>query len=63
MYFLTVKIFDKVYYYDKSYSKKKFNASIVGHSSPDGSDGNIYPDLTKITSALEIVEKIVITIN
>lgn len=44
-------------------AKKKFNASIVGHSSPDGSDGNIYPDLTKITSALEIVEKIVITID
>lgn len=48
---------------DLSDGEKKFYASLVGHSSPDGSDGKIYPNLSKLTSALEIVEKIVITIN
>jgi hypothetical protein len=48
---------------DFSDKNREFSAPLIGHSSPDGSNGYIYPDLTKITSALEIVEKIVITIN
>ena len=43
--------------------KKEFNATLIGHSSPDGSDGNIYTDVSTLTTALNIVKKITITIQ
>jgi len=36
---------------------------IVGYSSPDGSDGNIYTDLEKLSTSKSIVERISITIQ
>lgn len=38
-------------------------ASLIGHSSPDGSNGQLYTDTSSLTSALKIVEQITITIQ
>lgn len=35
----------------------------IGHSSPDGKDGKLYKDLSTLTTAREIVEKITCTIK
>lgn len=47
---------------DLNSSRKKYSATIVGHSSPDGSNGNIYPDTSSLTSALNIAKEITINI-
>ncbi|MFA5210603.1 MAG: hypothetical protein WC403_09880 [Proteiniphilum sp.] len=36
---------------------------LIGHSSPDGSTGDIYPDMQKLTSAKSIVKSIILTIK
>lgn len=48
---------------DLSKGLKTFEASLIGHSSPDGSDGNIYTDMTGLTTALDIVKRITINIQ
>jgi hypothetical protein len=48
---------------DLSSERKQYTASIIGHSSPDGTDGEIYPDISMITSALDIVKEITIDIQ
>lgn len=48
---------------DLTSGKKEFNATLIGHSSPDGSNGNIYTDVSTLTTALHIVKKITITIQ
>jgi len=35
----------------------------VGHGSPDGSDGNINPDLSVITTAKDIVRRITVSVE
>lgn len=40
-----------------------FNATLLGHSSPDGSDGKIYPDTSTLSSALNIIKEITISIQ
>lgn len=40
-----------------------FEAKLIGHSSPDGSSGNVYSDMSGITSALHIINKITISIQ
>ena len=42
---------------------KNAELKLIGHSSPDGSTGNIYDDLEKLTSAKSIVKSIKITVN
>ncbi|MTI57389.1 DUF2271 domain-containing protein [Geosporobacter ferrireducens] len=42
---------------------KTYELVPIGHSSPDGSNGNLYSDLTKLTTAKNIVDKIAFTIN
>jgi hypothetical protein len=37
--------------------------SLAGHSSPDGSDGSLYEDISSITTAMEIMKKMAIVIN
>ncbi len=37
--------------------------SLIGHSSPDGSDGNIYPNTQKLTTAKSIVQSIKVSIK
>ncbi len=48
---------------DLNSDKKQFIARLLGHSSPDGSNGEIYPDVSTLTSALEIVNEITINIR
>ena len=43
--------------------QKQYTASIIGHSSSDGSNGEIYTDLSSLTSALNIIEEITINIQ
>lgn len=48
---------------DLDSSQKQYKATIVGHSSPDGSDSEIYTDVSCLTSALKIVKEITINIQ
>lgn len=48
---------------DLSSGKKVFEATLIGHSSPDGSSGEIYTDLSGLTTALRIVKRITIHIQ
>lgn len=48
---------------DLDSGQRSFEAHLIGHSSPDGSDGELRTDLTQLTSALQIVERITITIR
>ncbi len=43
--------------------KTSYTATLIGHSSPDGTDGEIRPDTSTITSALNIVKNITINIQ
>lgn len=43
--------------------RKQYIATNIGHSSPDGSNGNIYPDTSNLTTALSIIKKITINIR
>jgi len=40
-----------------------YDAKLLGHSSPDGTSGRIYPNVSKLTTALKIVERITINIQ
>ena len=48
---------------DLTTGKKTFDATLIGHSSPDGSDGEIHADMSGLTTSLEIVERITINIQ
>ena len=48
---------------DLSSGSEEFEAVLVGHSSPDGSSGGIDPDISGLTSALRIVERITIRVR
>jgi len=48
---------------DLDSGNKQFNASLIGHSSPDGTNGNLYPDTSGLSTALRIVKQIIITIK
>lgn len=48
---------------DLDSGKKQFVATLSGHASPAGTDGEIYPDTSFFTSALEIVREITINIQ
>lgn len=48
---------------DLSGGSKTFGASLIGHSSPDGSDGEIHTDMSGLTTALDIVKRITIHIE
>jgi len=47
---------------DLKSGNKNFPLTLIGHSSPDGSDGNIYTDMSGLTSALQIVKQITIQV-
>ena len=48
---------------DLASGRKTFRADLVGHSSPDGTDGNIRTDLSGLTTALDIVKQITVSIQ
>lgn len=43
--------------------KKEYIAELIGHSSPNGSNGNITADVSTLTTALHIVKSIIINIQ
>lgn len=44
-------------------SAREYQAQLIGHSSPDGSDGTLYDDMTGVTTALHIVQSIKVYIQ
>ena len=48
---------------DLNSNQKKYTATLIGHSNPDGSNGEIYTDTSSLTSALNIVKEITINIQ
>ncbi len=48
---------------DSDTGQKEFKGELIGHSSTDGSDGNIYPDTSKLTTALNIVKSVTVYTN
>lgn len=48
---------------DLSTGQTVFEARLVGHSSPDGSTGEIYTDMSGLTTALQIVKGIIIHVQ
>ncbi|NMM64747.1 DUF2271 domain-containing protein [Clostridium sp. P21] len=44
-------------------TNKIYDLKLIGHSSPDGSDGNLYKDLSKVTTAKSIINKITVEIK
>jgi hypothetical protein len=48
---------------DLSSGVTSFDAILIGHSSPDGSSGNVFPDISTLTTAHRIVRKITINIE
>ena len=48
---------------DLSSGNKSFEAVLLGHSSPDGSSGEIFEDVSGITTALRIVKRIIVTVE
>ena len=43
--------------------KNEYEMKPIGHSHPYGANGNLYPDISTLTSALKIAEKIIIRIK
>lgn len=43
--------------------QRQSTAILIGHSSPDGSDGEIYPDISQLTTALKIIKQITVNIQ
>nr|MBP7472403.1 hypothetical protein [Prevotella sp.] len=48
---------------DLSTGKTSFEANLIGHSSPDGTNGNLYSDVSDMSSALHIVKHITINLQ
>lgn len=48
---------------DLNSNQKQYAVTLIGHSSPDGSNGSIYPDISSLTSALNIAKEITINIQ
>lgn len=48
---------------DLDSDRTQYTAEIIGHSSPDGSEGRINNDISSLTSALNIAKKITINIE
>ena len=48
---------------DLDSGQKQYIAELIGHSSPDGSSGEIYTDTSSLASALNIAKKITINIQ
>lgn len=48
---------------DRASGQDAFEATLIGHSSPDGNSGAIFEDVTGLTTALHIVKQITIQIQ
>lgn len=48
---------------DLSSGAREFEAALVGYSSPDGSSGELFADVSELTSALRIVKRITVRVQ
>lgn len=48
---------------DLNNKQREFKGELIGHSSPDGSDGKVYSDTSQLTTALDIIKSITVYIN
>lgn len=48
---------------DQNKDQKEYEMKAIGHSHYSGKDGNLYKDLSTLTTALEIVDKIIVSIK
>ncbi len=48
---------------DLSSGQNEFEAELIGHSSPDGNSGDLCSDVSELTTALHIVERITVHIQ
>lgn len=48
---------------DLTSGEKEFTARLIGHSSPDGSNGDITEDISSLTTALHIVKNITVSVQ
>lgn len=48
---------------DLDSNQREYTAILIGHSSPDGTNGEINPNTSSLTSALDIINKITINIQ
>lgn len=48
---------------DLSQPSREYEMSIIGHSSPDGGDGELYSDTTTVTTARQIIDKVMVRIE
>ena len=48
---------------DLTSGKKEFTAKLIGHSSPDGSNGDLTKDTSSLTTALHIVKSITVYVQ
>lgn len=44
-------------------NEQKYSLEMIGHSSTNGENGNVYSDISKLTTAKRIVEEIIIHLN
>ena len=48
---------------DLSVEEKQYEMEVIGHSHYSGKDGLLYDDLSTITTALEIIEKVIVRVK
>ncbi|MBP2626591.1 MAG: hypothetical protein H6Q68_1302 [Firmicutes bacterium] len=48
---------------DVSQGSREYQMSLVGHSSPDGSDGELYSNISIVTTARQIIDKVIVKIE
>lgn len=48
---------------DSANKQKYFPLTLVGHGHHSGKDGNIYPNLEKFTTALQLIDRVIVELN
>lgn len=48
---------------DVSHPSREYEMMLVGHSSPDGSNGRLYSDIATVTTAQQIIDKVIVKIE
>ncbi|MBQ4811860.1 hypothetical protein J8M20_10955 [Pseudoalteromonas luteoviolacea] len=56
-------IYEAIIDFDSQQSGTLAVMSLVGHGHHSGRDGNIYSDVSQLTSALELVERVIVSVN
>lgn len=48
---------------DVSHPSREYEMMLVGHSSPDGSNGRLYSDIATVTTARQMIDKVIVKIE